>query len=122
MIGRDRLDRHDAGQRRQVADLIRRRANLDAVDGVLEGREHLGALGLGGCNDRLLLRAQVGFDRLPIGFGDFLARHPAAHYRHRIASQLQDDDALALLSQSNGGCEPADRRGRRQAAVCRLRE
>ena len=117
VIGRDRLDRHDARQRRQATDLIRRGTDLDAVDCVLECPEHLGTRGLGSCNDRPLLGAQVGFDRVSIGLGDLLAGHPATHHRHWIARQLQDDDALALLSQSNGGCQPADRRRRYQATV-----
>ncbi len=103
VISPDRLNRDDAGQRRQAADLIGRRANLDAVDRVLECREHLGTLGLGGCNDPLLLRAQIGLDRLSIGLGDLLAGHPAAHNSDRIVSQLENDDAFPSLPQGNGG-------------------
>ena len=123
VVSRDRLNRDDAGQRRQAADLVGRRANLDAVDRVLEGREHFGTLGLGGCNDRLLPRAQIGFDRLSIGLGDVFAGDPAAQDSYRIVSQLEYNHALPLLTQGNGRCKSAYRWGGDEvtAAVGRLR-
>jgi len=79
-------------------------AHLDAVDGVLELREHRAAHLFNGRHQRVLLATQVELDRLPLPGYQLLSWRAAAEHGDRIADHLQHD-GLRSLAEWRGGNE-----------------